>query len=132
MRAIIGRQQGFSLIELIVGMAILAILTRLAYGTYTQHVIKSNRRAAQAQMMDIANREQQYLIANRTYADATTLAGSGYNLPTEVSSKYGYTITVGNSTVPSYTITFTPTGTQASDGALTLNSAGAKAPASQW
>ncbi|OYY02409.1 MAG: prepilin-type cleavage/methylation domain-containing protein, partial [Mehylophilales bacterium 35-46-6] len=33
---------------------------------------------------------------------------------------------------PSYTITMTPTGTQTEDGALTLNSAGVKTPASKW
>ena len=88
--------------------------------------------AAQAQMMDIANREKQFLLANRAYADKTALEASGYRLPSEVSRNYEYAISVGTGTVPSFTITFTAIGSQASDGNLTLNSEGVKTPADKW
>ena len=126
------KQRGFTLIELMITVAIVGILAAVAYPAYTSHIIKGSRAAAKAQMLDIANREQQFLLANRTYADKTALEASGYGLPPEVSVKYDYDITVGASTSPAYTITFTPKGPQVSDGPLTLTSFGVKAPAEKW
>lgn len=126
------RSRGFTLIELMVVAAIVAILAAIAYPSYQQYIIRGKRSAAQAQMMDIANREQQYLLANRAYADKTALEAGGYVLPSEVSSNYSYSITVGSGTPPTFTITFTPSGAQASDGNLTLDSAGNKTPTNKW
>jgi type IV pilus assembly protein PilE len=128
------KQGGFTLIELMITVAIVALLAAIAYPSYTSHVRKSNRRAAQAQMLDIANRQQQFLLANRAYASKTALETSGYSLPTTLTSKYAYDVTVGTSTVPAFTVTFSPItpGSQAEDGALTFNSEGVKAPADKW
>ena len=126
------RQRGFTLIELMVATAIVALLASLAYPSYTKYVIRSNRTAAQAQMLDIANREQQFLMVNKAYATSTALETSGYSLPSTLSSKYSYSVTVGASTVPAFTITFTAMGTQATDGNLTLTSEGVKSPTDKW
>lgn len=126
------KQLGFTLIELMITVAIIGILATVAYPSYMSHIIKSNRAAAKVQMLDIANREQQFLLANRTYATKVVLETSGYALPSEVSSKYSYDITVGTDTVPGYTITFTAINQQTSDGDLTLNSEGVKTPLSKW
>jgi len=125
-------QHGFTLIELMIAVAIVAILAAIGYPSYTSHVKKSNRRAAQAQMLDIANRQQQFLLANRAYANYSQLTSSGYTLPSDLSDKYTPSVTVGSSTVPAFTITFEATGTQDSDGDLTFNSEGVKAPADKW
>jgi type IV pilus assembly protein PilE len=132
------KQRGFTLIELMVTVAIVAILARIAFPSYTSYIKKGARRAAQAQMLDIANREQQFLLANRAYVTYSALLTSGYSLPTELSGKYTPTIVVGSSTVPAFTVTFTAIGAQADDGALTFNSEGAKgcgagcSPATKW
>lgn len=120
--------RGFTLIEVMITVAIIGILAAIAYPSYTQYIIRANRSAAQAQMLDIANRQQQFLLANRAYATTTALGDSGYTLPTELNTKYTFAIDVGTGTVPTYTITFTPksTGPQANDGALTLNQDGVK------
>jgi type IV pilus assembly protein PilE len=125
-------QRGFTLIELMIATAIVAILAAVAYPSYPRYIIKSNRTAAQAQMLDIASREQQFLLANRAYAAKAALEASGYSLPSTLSGKYSYDVTVGTSTVPSFTVTFTGVGRQESDGPLTLNSEGVKAPADKW
>jgi len=127
-----GKQSGFTLIELMITVAIVALLAAIAYPAYTSHIIKGNRAAAKAQMLDIANREQQFLLANRNYADKTALEATGYSLPKELGGVYDYDIAVGASVQPAYTITFTAKGRQLSDGDLTYNSAGAKTPLEKW
>ncbi|NDZ12174.1 prepilin-type cleavage/methylation domain-containing protein [Variovorax sp. WS11] len=126
------RQHGFTLIELIITVAVIALLAAIALPSYTQYVIRSKRSAAQAQMMDIANRQQQFMLANRGYADKAALETGGYRLPDDVSSSYDYSITLATGAVPGFTVTFTPKGSQASDVELTLSSEGAKTPSDKW
>lgn len=124
---------GFTLIELMVVVVIIGILAAVALPSYQEYVKRGNRVAAQSQMMDIANREQQFLMADRVYADKTKLVSSGYALPKEVSARYSYEVEVDNTaTPPTFLITFKAIGSQASDGELTLNSAGVKRPAGKW
>ncbi len=125
--------RGFTLVELMVAIAIIGILAMIAFPSYQQYVMRGNRAAAQAEMMDIASRQQQFLLADREYADLGKLEASGYALSSDVSAKYTLSIDVNNAASPPiFTITMTPKGSQADDGELSLNSAGVKSPASKW
>ncbi|MCY1508441.1 Type IV minor pilin ComP, DNA uptake sequence receptor [compost metagenome] len=127
------RGGGFTLIEVMITVAIVAILASIALPSYRQYIVRSKRSAAQAQMMDIANRQQQFLIANRSYANTTALTASGYSLPAEVSSNYSYEVTLQEAGLPpAFTITFTPIGSQVGDGNLGLTSEGVKTPSNKW
>jgi type IV pilus assembly protein PilE len=122
---------GFTLVELMVTVAIVAILAAIAWPSYQQHVRKGRRRNAEAAMMDLAIREQQYLLAGRAYANTAALTASGYVLSSDVSAYYTWAVQPGAANgVPTFTITFTPTGAQAADGALTLDQAGNRS--SNW
>jgi len=124
-------QKGITLIELMVVIVIVAILASIAVPSYSEYVTRSNRRAAQAAMMEIATQQHQFFVANRAYASAADL---GYALPTEVATHYSYSVTLVAGPPPSFTITMTPapSGRQAGDGALTLTGAGVKGPAGKW
>lgn len=113
-------------------MAVVGILAAIAWPTYTQQVIRGRRTSAKAAMMDIANREQMYLVANRIYADTTALQTSGYNVPSDVSKYYTWDVALGTGPTPTFTVTLTPFGPQASDGVLTLDQAGNRTPIGKW
>ena len=61
----IARQPGFTLIELMIVVAIIAILAGIAYPSYMDQVRKGNRAKAQAFLMDVAQRQQSYLMVHR-------------------------------------------------------------------
>jgi type IV pilus assembly protein PilE len=120
---------GFTLIELMMVVAIIGILAGVAFPAYKYQIRKGARAAAEAQILDIANRQQQYLLSNRSYASKTQLESTGYAVPTDVSKNYSWDITLNSAGAPpTYTITFTPTttGVMSGDGNLTLNSVGQK------
>jgi type IV pilus assembly protein PilE len=128
------RAAGVTLIELMIAVAVVAILASIAVPSYRQYVTRSKRSAAQSAMMDIANREQQFLLANRRYATKAGLEGNGYALPGEVGDSYTWDVEVPDDPVPYFTIKLTPlpNGSQASDAELTLDSSGKKTPADKW
>lgn len=116
-------------------VTVVAILAAVAIPSYRQYIIRGNRSAGESVMMDLANREQQFLLANRTYADTATLAANGYSLPSEISRNYSWNVTAGvdaGSGAPIFTITFTPINAQSSDATLTLDNQGTKTPIASW
>ena len=123
------KARGFTLVELMVTLVVVAILMAIAIPTYRQSVIKSNRRAAQAVMMEMVSRQEQYFVANRVYA---TKAELNYNLPPEVDANYEYDFVIDAGPPPSVTVDFTAEGGQAGDGDLSASTLGTKTPADKW
>jgi type IV pilus assembly protein PilE len=126
------RQRGFTLIELLVSIVIVGILAAIAYPSYTQYVIKGNRAAAQAHLMELAQAQAQYFADSRTYA--TTVAALNVPTPAAVADKYDIQVDVPDATPPTFTISAAPKSTsmQAGDSTLTIDNTGARTPASKW
>ena len=132
--------RGFTLIELMIVVAIVAMLMMIAIPSYSYFMTKSRRGDAEATMMDIAQREQQYLNDARAYApDTPTLYACApppaCGVPVDVSSYYTITIAApAGATPPTFVITATPIAgsPQAGDVTLTLDNTGVRGPSSAW
>jgi len=110
------RQSGFSLVELIVVAAIIGILMAISLPAYKEYIIRANKSAAKAVLMDVASRQEQYLMksgkntcsdpADPTDSNQTPtctyvvpsdgrLAALAYTVPTEVIQNFDITLTAG-------------------------------------
>ena len=134
------RARGFTLIELMVTVAVVAILAAIAFPSYAMFMKKSRRGDAEATLMDLAQRQQQYLLDTRTYApNWNTLVPA---LPADVSAYYNIQFCQTSATCPAapggapptYAIVATPIAGSPQDGdsTLTLDYTGVKSPASVW
>ena len=126
-----GASRGFTLAELMITIAIVAVLAAVALPTYREHVRTSRRTEAQAYLMAIASRQQQFLMDTRAYAGALT----AINIPTpaNVGAAYDLTLVAAGGPPPTFSITAVPkTGSdQARErcGTLAIDQTGAKTAA---
>lgn len=119
--------RGFTLIELMITVAIVAILAAIAYPTYQDHLRKSRRAEAQAFMMAVAARQQQFMVDTRAFA--ATVDAVGIPVPSNVST--GYTVSMPAPGTSTFTLTLTPTAIQSAEkcGTLSIDQNGTKTAA---
>jgi len=125
-------QHGFTLIELMITVAVIGILVAIGLPSYNSAIRKGNRSDAQAALMDIASRQQQMLVDTRRYV--ATVAELHISVPPKVAAQYAVTITLGAGLAPTFVTTATPLGAQAQDscGTLSLDNNGVKQPTNCW
>ena len=127
---------GMTLIEILIVLVILGVLTAVALPTYQNSVLKSGRTAAKGALMDLALRQEQYFINNKSYSSALTELG----LPdpyyfdrtsVQVAATDGarvYQLSLANASATSYDGVATAVHEQAADGcgSYTLKSDGTR------
>jgi type IV pilus assembly protein PilE len=133
------RNAGFSLIEIMVVVAVIGILAGIALPSYQEYVRRGNRSSAEGLIMQIASKQSQYILDARAYTDV--IGSGGLNIASQdgwtctatattpqcSNTKYQIAVTVDNAaTPPSFTVVGTPLSNQAADGTLNYNSAGTK------
>ena len=135
-----GKNSGFTLLELLVSVAVVGILVSIAYPSYQQFMVDTNRAGAQRMLLEVASAENQFWAANngRAYVDGSVLFGGGtacvlgeeprlVGVPEEaICAVYTFTAKAELTAIepPSFELTATPKdGTiQAGDGLLKIYS----------
>ena len=117
---------GFTLIEVLVTMAIIAILAASAYPAYTDHILRARRAEAFALLLEQAQRAERHFTLRNTYEGFTLPSGQG------LSAHYTFAF---DAAANGFLLTATAAGSQQRDTpctTLTIDHRGARAPRSCW
>lgn len=145
-KAFPAKSGGFTLIELMMAMLVLGILLSIAIPGFKEYRIKANKSAAKAVMLEIASRQEQYIMTAGSYGSLTQL---NVSVPAEVSAVFDINVTTGTnigSTVtalqglPTFIVTASgKTGTiqeghpaAGTSTQLSINQFGLKLPLNEW
>ncbi|MFE8072811.1 type IV pilin protein [Marinobacteraceae bacterium S3BR75-40.1] len=130
------KQQGFTLIELMIVVAIIGVIAAIAVPNYMDYVERSRRTDAQAVLTSFSNALERYYTQNGSYVGAATTSGTFTDTPAapapsvfpdeaplDGSTKF-YNLRINTLQNNSFEIRAIPKGAQAGDGFLELHSTG--------
>lgn len=126
------RSRGFTLIELMITVVVIAILAAIALPSYQEHIRRGSRGAAQSELVELSGTQEKIYLNSNAYTDKLTTpyngtadGGLGVTSGKTRDGRYTLAATVNGA---SYTLTATPIAgtTQASDGTLTFASDGSR------
>jgi type IV pilus assembly protein PilE len=117
---------GFTLIELMIVVAIVGILAAIAIPAYRQYVMKSHRSVAKSTLMEMSGRMERYYTLNNAYPSSATSLGYSeamVTVPSAADPYYNVSVVNGGN---AYTLQAAPTGSQTGDtcDTYTLNNLG--------
>ncbi len=128
------RQQGFSLIELMIAAGIVALIAAFAYPSYIEQLRKTRRADCSGALVSLASAMERHQTMNNTYLGAAaggSNTGAPAVFPTTCPVDGGtatYNLTIAAATASTFRIEAAPTGAQSGDncGTFTLTSTGVK------
>lgn len=112
---------GFTLIEIMIALAIVGVLAAIAVPTYQQYRIRENRNEMKSTMMQIAQRLTEYKLVNNNFNTTLTKVYGSAVYPTSGTRKYNLSIVT---TANSWTLFAFPAGQQVGNGSLVLTDQG--------
>jgi type IV pilus assembly protein PilE len=129
---LVKKNRGFTLVELMVVVAIVAILTLVAFPAYQDQMRKTRRSDAKVALTELANRQEKFFSDNQRYT-GTIVGSPGLTYTMSLSPERYYTLSAQAPSNTSYTLTATAvaTGPQGADTAcqvMTINQNGNKTP----
>jgi len=112
------RGNGFTLIELMIVVAIICVIAAIAYPSYRSFVMRSNRSEAKTVLMRIAQNLERRFTTSNTYAGSTLATAVATDVWGSTTTPKGfYTLSLPVLTATTYTVRAVATGTQAKDTA---------------
>jgi len=124
------RSRGFTLIELMIVVAVIAIIAAIAIPNYLRYGYRARRVDGQQMLLTIANAEERYYATNNQYTLDATQIGFASKTPASNDGYYIAGLAAASTSGQAYTATATPTGSQTHDacGPLSIDNTGTKLP----